>query len=87
MFSRYEEWDVNATTRERIKGAFKYTSCLVALVVILLLIGLFIPVAQDTKGHLDLDYFKKLLLENRMHLPTSPQRKAHLADSLNLDRW
>jgi LMBR1 domain-containing protein 1 len=66
-FFRYEEWDVDATTGGRIKGALKYSLCFIVLVVLLLIVGFFMPVAQDTKGHLNLDYFKKLLLENREH--------------------
>ncbi|KAG0635001.1 hypothetical protein HOY80DRAFT_983828 [Tuber brumale] len=60
----YEEWDVDATTSGRIKGAMKYSFCFLMLVIILLVVGFFLPVARETKGHLDLDYFKKLLLEN-----------------------
>lgn len=60
----YEEWDQDATTGDRIKGALKYSVFFVAILVVLLLVGLFVPVARETKGHLDLDYFKKLLTEN-----------------------
>jgi LMBR1 domain-containing protein 1 len=43
----------------------KYTLIFVALVVILFIVGFFVPVARDRKGaHLDLDYFKRLLAEN-----------------------
>ena len=64
---RYEEWDVDATTSGRIKGAMKYSLCFLMLVMILLVVGFFLPVAQETGGHLDLDYFKRLLLENRSY--------------------
>ncbi|KAF8536220.1 hypothetical protein BDD12DRAFT_749346 [Trichophaea hybrida] len=60
----YEEWDVEATTKQRLKGALKYSMFFIVLLVVLLLVGLFVPVAKEMKGHLDLDYFKKLLMEN-----------------------
>lgn len=60
----YEEWDQDTTTKKRLTGALKYSVFFVALLVVLLLVGLFVPVATQTKGHLDLDYFKKLLMEN-----------------------
>ncbi|KAI5841099.1 hypothetical protein DFP73DRAFT_499594 [Morchella snyderi] len=60
----YEEWDVDTSAWQRIKGALKYSLCFVAFIFILMTVGLFIPVANDTKGHWDLDYFKKLLLAN-----------------------
>jgi hypothetical protein len=40
----------------------------IALLAVLLLVGLFVPVAKEMKGHLDLDYFKKLLMENSKSL-------------------
>lgn len=68
----YEEYDEVATEEgtqtigKRFWGALKYTIAFVALVVILFLVGYFVPVAKDQKGaHFDLDYFKKLLTENR----------------------
>ncbi|OWO97529.1 hypothetical protein B2J93_9150 [Marssonina coronariae] len=67
----YEEYDdVDAeegtqTIGQRFLGALKYTLIFVALVVILFLVGFFVPVAKDRKGaHFDLDYFKRLLAEN-----------------------
>jgi len=45
----------------------KYSLCFLMLVMILLVVGFFLPVAQETGGHLDLDYFKRLLLENRSY--------------------
>jgi LMBR1 domain-containing protein 1 len=45
-------------------GALKYTLIFVALVLILFLVGFFVPVARNREGkHMDLDYFKKLLAE------------------------
>ncbi|CZT46941.1 probable Probable lysosomal cobalamin transporter [Rhynchosporium secalis] len=67
----YEEYDdVEAeegtqTFGQRFLGALKYTIIFVVLVVILFLVGFFVPVAKDRKGaHYDLDYFKRLLVEN-----------------------
>ena len=67
----YEEYDdVEAeegtqTFGQRLLGALKYTIIFLALVVILFIVGFFVPVARDRKGaHLDLDYFKRLLAEN-----------------------
>ena len=72
----YEEYDEVAseegeqTLGKRFWGAFKYTIAFIALVVILFLIGFFVPVAKDRKGgHYGLDYFKNLLAENRQCLP------------------
>lgn len=68
----YEEYDEGAeaegtqTVGGRIWGAFKYTIAFIVLVVILFLVGFFVPAARSTKHkHLDLDYFKNLLAENR----------------------
>ncbi|KAJ5675860.1 lysosomal cobalamin transporter [Penicillium macrosclerotiorum] len=65
----YEEYDEVAaeegeqTFGQRFWGAFKYTLSFIAIVVILFLVGFFVPVSKD-KGGLDLDYFKRLLTEN-----------------------
>jgi LMBR1 domain-containing protein 1 len=63
----YEEYD-DAEAEEgtqsfgkRFLGALKYTLIFVALVVILFIVGFFVPVKN---AHLDLDYFKHLLDEN-----------------------
>ena len=68
----YEEYDEVAreegeqTIGKRFWGAFKYTIAFIALIVILFLVGFFVPVAKDrTGGHYGLDYFKNLLAENR----------------------
>ncbi|EWC45156.1 hypothetical protein DRE_06044 [Drechslerella stenobrocha 248] len=63
----YEEWDVDSTTGSRIRGALKYTTIFALLVLVLFLVGFFIPVAAQRSGreHYDLDFFKRLLLENR----------------------
>ncbi|MCJ1395285.1 hypothetical protein MMC18_008169 [Xylographa bjoerkii] len=67
----YEEYDEVAseegtqTLGKRFWGAFKYTIVFILLVVILFLVGFFVPVARDRSGgHYDLDFFKNLLTEN-----------------------
>jgi LMBR1 domain-containing protein 1 len=66
----YEEYDdVDAeegrqTFGQRFLGALKYTLIFLALVVILFIVGFFVPVARGKGAHLDLDYFKRLLAEN-----------------------
>ncbi|KAL2041562.1 hypothetical protein N7G274_005944 [Stereocaulon virgatum] len=64
----YEEYDEVATEEgtqtigTRLWGAFKYTIAFIFLVVILFLVGFFVPVAKDRKGaHYDLDFFKHIL--------------------------
>ena len=66
----HEEYDEvdreegNQTFGQRLWGAFKYTIAFIFLVIILFLVGFFVPVAKDRKGaHYDLDYFKNLLEE------------------------
>ncbi|KAF3317196.1 hypothetical protein TWF173_000442 [Orbilia oligospora] len=63
----YEEWDIDSTAGSRIRGAFKYTTAFILLLLVLFLVGFFIPVAAQRNGkeHYDLDFFRKLLLENR----------------------
>ncbi len=71
----YEEYDEVATEEgsqtigSRFWGAFKYTIAFIALVVIIFLVGFFVPAARDRKGaHYGLDFFKNILSENREHL-------------------
>ncbi|KAJ6163510.1 hypothetical protein N7497_003489 [Penicillium chrysogenum] len=65
----YEEYDEvaseegNQTLGQRIWGALKYTLSFVAVVLILFLVGFFVPVSRG-KNDMDLDYFKRLLTEN-----------------------
>ncbi|KAH7123813.1 putative lysosomal cobalamin transporter [Dendryphion nanum] len=67
-----EEYDDDAaeqgeqTFGQRFWGAFKYTIAFLLFVVIIFLIGFFVPVAKQARGdkNLDLDYFKRLLEEN-----------------------
>lgn len=69
----YEEYDEDAaehgeqTAGQRLWGAFKYTVGFLVFVVIIFLVGFFVPFAKQAKGddRLDLDYFKHLLAENR----------------------
>jgi len=69
----HEEYDQDAaesgeqTTGRRLWGAFKYTIAFLLFVVILFLVGFFVPYAKNAKQdhHLDLDFFKHLLNENR----------------------
>ena len=66
----YDEVDSDEgrqTIGTRLWGAFKYTIAFILLVVILFLVGFFVPVAKDRKGaHYDLDFFKRILEdENR----------------------
>lgn len=64
----YEEYDEVATEEgtqtigTKFWGAFKYTIAFIFLVLILFLVGFFVPVAKDRKGaHYDLDFFKHIL--------------------------
>lgn len=75
----YEEYDEIATEEgwqtpvQRLWGAFKFTLAFVCFVVILFLVGFFMPVAKDENNpNLDLDYLKRLLLENRESLVSFP---------------
>lgn len=64
-YDEVEEEEGTRTVGSKLWGAFKYTAAFVVLVVILFLIGFFVPAAGNNKGaHLDLDYFKQLLAEN-----------------------
>lgn len=74
----YEEYDEVATEegsqtwKSRFWGALKYTIAFIFLVVILFLIGFFVPVAKDRNGaHYDLDFFKHLLREQRGSIPST----------------
>jgi len=71
----YEEYDETATEEgsqtflTRLWGALKYTIFFILLCVILFLVGFFLPIGAGVIGrkgkHMDLDYFKRLLSENR----------------------
>ncbi|KAL1644591.1 hypothetical protein SLS61_008757 [Didymella pomorum] len=67
-----EEYDDDAaehgeqTVGQRILGALKYTIAFLLFVVIIFLVGFFVPFAKQAKDdkRLDLDFFKHLLEEN-----------------------
>ncbi|KAI1334245.1 hypothetical protein F5Y15DRAFT_402438 [Xylariaceae sp. FL0016] len=64
-YDEVEEQEGQQTFGSRLWGAFKYTIAFIFLVVIIFLIGFFVPVAGSRDGkHLDLDFFKRLLDEN-----------------------
>ena len=66
----YEEYDEiefeeeGRTWTSRFFAAAKYTLFFVALVVVLFLLGFFVPAAGGSKANWDLDYYKKLLSQN-----------------------
>jgi LMBR1 domain-containing protein 1 len=67
LYEEYDEVDAeegHQTFSQRFFGALKYTLIFVALVVILFIVGFFVPVARYKGEHRDLDYFKRLLAEN-----------------------
>lgn len=63
----YEEYDDveveegRQTFTSRLFGALKYTIGFVVFIVILFLVGFFVPVAKENSGHYDLDYLRNLL--------------------------
>ncbi|KAF2118575.1 putative lysosomal cobalamin transporter [Lophiotrema nucula] len=70
----YEEYDEDAaehggqTFGARLWGAFKYTIAFILFVVIIFLVGFFVPYAKQARGDNDtkyLDYFKHLFAQNR----------------------
>jgi LMBR1 domain-containing protein 1 len=64
----YDEIEVEEEGRtlgSRFMAAAKYTLFFVAFVVVLFLLGFFVPAAGDSsQAHWDLDYFKKLVAQN-----------------------
>ncbi|KAJ8066041.1 hypothetical protein OCU04_005134 [Sclerotinia nivalis] len=67
FYEEYDEVDTEEGTQtfsQRLLGAAKYTLIFVVLVVILFLVGFFVPVARGGGSDMDLDYFKRLLAEN-----------------------
>lgn len=67
-YEEYDEVEVEEEGRtwtSRFLSAARYTLFFVALVVILFLLGFFVPAAGDhSKDNWDLDYFKKLIAQN-----------------------
>jgi LMBR1 domain-containing protein 1 len=68
FYEEYDEVDSEEGQQsfgKRFMGALKYTLIYFVLVIIIFLVGFFVPIARDRKGsHLDYDYFKNLLVEN-----------------------
>jgi LMBR1 domain-containing protein 1 len=60
-----EENDQTKPVGHKFWGAFKYTLIFVILVVLLFLVGFFLPIVGREGAHMDLDYFRRLLTENR----------------------
>ncbi|OHE93503.1 LMBR1 domain containing 1 [Colletotrichum orchidophilum] len=63
----YDEIEVEEgrSFSSRLISALKYTLVFVILVLILFLVGFFVPAAGDHNGaHWDLDYFKRILVQN-----------------------
>ncbi|KAK1755264.1 putative lysosomal cobalamin transporter [Echria macrotheca] len=68
-YEEYDEVDEEegvSTFGSRFWGALKYTFIFIALVIILFIVGFFVPAASAGHGkHMDLDYFKRLLAANK----------------------
>lgn len=68
----YDEYDETTTETgqqtagRRLWGALKYTMSFATIMIILFLVGFFVPVSRN-KNSIDLDYFKKLFNENCEH--------------------
>uniref|UniRef100_L2FL56 Probable lysosomal cobalamin transporter n=1 Tax=Colletotrichum fructicola (strain Nara gc5) TaxID=1213859 RepID=L2FL56_COLFN len=66
-YEEYDEIEVEEgrSFGSRLVSALKYTLVFVVLVVILFLIGFFVPAAgSDSEANWDLDYFKRVLVQN-----------------------
>lgn len=64
-YDEVEEEERTSGTGARIWRALKYTLGFVFLVLVLFLVGFFVPAAGRAPGrHMDLDYFKRLLAAN-----------------------
>lgn len=67
-YEEYDEIEVEEEGRSlgsRFWAAAKYTLFFVALVVVLFLLGFFVPAAGESRqDHWDLDYYKKLISQN-----------------------
>lgn len=66
-YEEYDEIEVEEgrSFGSRLLSALKYTVVFVALVLILFLVGFFVPAAgNDSRSHWDLEYFKSILAAN-----------------------
>ncbi|KAL2023632.1 hypothetical protein VTK56DRAFT_1789 [Thermocarpiscus australiensis] len=64
-YDEVEEEEGTSSTGTRFWRALKYTLGFALLVLLLFLIGFFVPVAGASRGrHMDLDYFRRLLAAN-----------------------
>lgn len=88
----YEEYDEVAveegeqTVGKRLWAAFKYTISFILLAVILFLAGFIIPI-RGTPGDRDLDFFRKLLTEDRKsHLQSFSWIQSHTYPSTDGER-
>ncbi|KAF4124811.1 hypothetical protein GMORB2_3650 [Geosmithia morbida] len=68
-YEEYDEIEIEEEGRSwvsRLWSAAKYTLFFVALVVVLFLLGFFVPAAggDSDNGHWDLDYYRKLIAQN-----------------------
>ena len=78
-YDEVESGEGRQTIGSRFWGAFKYTIAFLFLVIIIFLVGFFVPVAKDRKGgHYDLDFFKHIIEDQNRELAP------HLASSLYL---
>lgn len=67
-YEEYDEVEIDEGTQtsgQRFWAAFKYTIAFIILVIIIFLVGFFIPIIDRKGAHMDLDYFRRLLTENR----------------------
>ncbi|KAL4996510.1 hypothetical protein BDV10DRAFT_195834 [Aspergillus recurvatus] len=85
----YEEYDEVAAQAgeqsfgQRFWGACKYTLSFVAILIILFLVGLFVPISR-ANGSNGLDFFKNLLGENREDPPIGTRGERALTFALGL---
>ncbi|KAK3907016.1 putative lysosomal cobalamin transporter [Staphylotrichum tortipilum] len=64
-YDEVEEEEGAITKRGRFWRALKYTLGFVFFILVLFIIGFFVPAAGNSRGkHMDLDYFKRLLAAN-----------------------
>jgi LMBR1 domain-containing protein 1 len=59
----YEEYDEEESIKDRIFSALKYTSFFVVISILLVVFGLFLKPTTKTPK-IDLDWFRKLLLDS-----------------------